>query len=97
MSSSLSLLARTLVRAESSKSNFVDLSVPGWAWVALIVFIAILLAVDILVIHRNAHEVHIREAAIESVVWVGLGLTFTGVIAWMFAGQGQGSAPQWST
>ena len=33
--------------------------------------------------------VEIREAAIESAIWIGLGLAFTGVIAAMFAGQGQ--------
>ncbi|MFM7490566.1 MAG: TerC family protein [Actinomycetota bacterium] len=84
------VLTAALVRAESSKSKFVHLSVPGWAWVALIVFIAILLAVDILVIHRNAHEVHIREAAIESTVWISLGVAFTAVIAIAFGASASG-------
>ncbi len=83
-------LSHALVRSESTKSNFVDLSVPGWAWIALIVFIAILLAVDILVIHRNAHEVHIREAAIESTVWISLGVAFTAVIAIAFGASASG-------
>ena len=47
---------------------------------------------SLLVFHRKAHVVEIKEAAIESAIWVGLGLAFTGVIAWMFAGQGQGGA-----
>lgn len=76
--------------ASSTSSNFVELSVPGWAWVALVVFIAILLAVDILVIHRNAHEVHVREAAIESAAWISIGLAFTGVIAIAFGGAASG-------
>jgi tellurite resistance protein TerC len=50
------------------------------------------LLVDLLVFHRKAHVVEIKEAAIESAIWVGLGLAFTGVIAWMFADQGQGGA-----
>ena len=55
----------------------------------LVGVIATALLVDLLVFHRKAHVVNIREAALESVVWVGLGLAFTGVIAWMFADQGQ--------
>jgi tellurite resistance protein TerC len=58
----------------------------------LIGVIAVALLVDLLVFHRKAHVVEIREAAIESAVWVGLGLAFTGVIAWMFSGQGEGGA-----
>jgi tellurite resistance protein TerC len=83
-------LSHVFVRAESSKSNFVDLSVPGWAWIALIAFIGVLLMVDILVIHRNAHEVHIREAAIESTVWISIGVAFTAVIAIAFGGAASG-------
>ena len=79
-----------VLRATSTNSNFVDISVPGWAWVALVVFIAILLAVDILVIHRNAHEVHVREAAIESAAWISIGLAFTAVIAVAFGGAASG-------
>jgi len=85
-----SALTHVLVRSESSKSDFVDLSVPGWAWIALLVFIALLLMVDILVSHRNAHEVHIREAAIESTVWISLGVAFTAVIAVAFGGSASG-------
>ena len=58
----------------------------------LVGVIAVALLVDLLVFHRKAHVVEIKEAAIESAVWVGLGLAFTGVIAWMFADQGQGGA-----
>ena len=76
--------------AESSKVNFVDLDVPGWAWVALLAFICVLLAVDILVIHRNAHDVGPREALIESAVWISIGLAFTGVIALAFGGAASG-------
>jgi tellurite resistance protein TerC len=70
--------------------EFVDVSVPGWAWVALIGFMCVLLAFDILVVHRKAHDIHIREATIESAVWIALGLAFTGVIAWSFGGAAAG-------
>ena len=74
----------------NSELNFVELSVPGWAWVTLIAFICALLAFDILVVHRKAHDVHIREAAIESTVWISLGLAFTGVMALAFGGAAAG-------
>ena len=78
-----------VVGAGAASENFVDVDVPAWAWPMLVGVIATALLVDLLVFHRKAHVVNIREAALESVVWVGLGLAFTGVIAWMFAGQGQ--------
>ena len=82
----------SLVSAASDNTNFVDVDVPSWGWPMLIGVIAVALLVDLLVFHRKAHVVEIREAAIESAVWVGLGLAFTGVIAWMFSGQGEGGA-----
>lgn len=69
---------------------FVDITVPGWAWVALVGSICALLAFDILVVHRKAHEVHIREAAVESAVWISIGLAFTGVVALAFGGGAAG-------
>ncbi len=79
-----------LISEASDTSNFVDLSIPGWAWVALLGFISLLLAVDILVIHRKAHDVGPREALIESAVWISLGLAFTGIVAWGFGGAAAG-------
>jgi tellurite resistance protein TerC len=79
-----------LANAGDSQRDFVDLSVPGWAWLALLAFVCVLLAFDILVVHRKAHEVHIREASIESAVWIALGLAFTGVIAVAFGGAAAG-------
>lgn len=73
--------------------SFADVDVPVWGWFLLVGAIVAALLVDLLVFHRRAHVVSLREAAVESAVWVGLGLAFTGVVAWMFAGQGQGSAP----
>ncbi|NDE20544.1 MAG: TerC/Alx family metal homeostasis membrane protein, partial [Actinobacteria bacterium] len=79
------------IAATPGGGDFVDISVPAWAWPALIGVIAAALLVDLLVFHRKAHVVNLREAAIESAVWVGLGLAVTGVIYAMFAGQGEGS------
>jgi tellurite resistance protein TerC len=74
-------------------TDFVNVAVPAWGWLLLLFTIVVALLVDLLVFHRKAHVVKLREAAVESAVWVGLGLGFAGVVAWMFAGQGAGSAP----
>jgi tellurite resistance protein TerC len=73
-----------ILAASSARENFVDITVPEWGWPMLLLVIAVLLLVDILVVHRRAHVVELREAAIESAVWIGLGLSFTLVIGLMF-------------
>ena len=84
----LSLLAN----AGDSQRNFVDLSVPGWAWVALVGCVVVFLLIDITVIHRRAQEVTTKRALLESSVWIGLGLAFTGVVATAF---GRGAAGEY--
>ena len=74
----------------AAEGDFVELDVPLWAWGALIAFIVLLLLVDLVVFHREAHDVHTREAAIESVVWVSIGLAFTFVIWFGFSGAAAG-------
>ncbi len=76
--------------AANSDDNFVSLDVPGWAWLALIAFIVFLLVIDLVVVHKEAHEVKTREAAIESVAWISVGLGFTLVVWWAFSGAAAG-------
>jgi tellurite resistance protein TerC len=52
-------------------------------WVVLIAVVGGMLALDLLVFHRDSHVVSILEAATWSVVWIALGLGFGGlVVAW---------------
>lgn len=44
-----------------------------------------LLLVDLLVVHRSAHEISLREAALTSGIWVALGLGF-GAVVWQALG-----------
>jgi len=73
-----------LIAAGSGRENFVDITVPSWGWYMLLGIIGALLLFDILVVHRRPHVAHVKEAAIESAVWVGVGVGFTFVIWWMF-------------
>jgi hypothetical protein len=51
-------------------------------WIGFTVLVLGLLALDLGVFHRDAHEVSFREALGWSVVWVSLALAFNGWLAW---------------
>ena len=53
---------------------------PLWLWLAVIAFIVVMLAID-LVAHRKAHVIGVREAAMWSAIWIALGVGF-GAIVW---------------
>ncbi len=59
-------------------------------WAGAVALILGMLAVDLFLFHRDAHEVSAREAATWTMVWVALGLGFGAVVAWRF-GMGFGA------
>jgi tellurite resistance protein TerC len=59
---------------------------PG-LWLAFTAFVLAMLALDLGVFHRNAHEVRVREAAIWSVVWVGMAMAFNVWVGLEFGSQ----------
>ena len=60
-----------------------------WLWVVFNGFVLGMLAVDLFVFHREAHEVRSREAAVWSAVWVALALLF-GAGVYRFMGRDAG-------
>lgn len=56
----------------------------------LIGLIVVLLVVDLVVFHHEAHEIKTKEAAVESAAWISIGLAFSLVIWWWFGGQATG-------
>jgi tellurite resistance protein TerC len=62
------------------------MSVPLWAWAAVLALILAMLAVDLFA-HRRAHVVEVREAAAWSAIWVALGVGFGAVIWWVYGAQ----------
>jgi len=81
----------SLISAGSgSSSGKVDLVIEGWHWPLLLGVIGAMLLIDILVVHRNAHEIHTKEAAIESAVWISVGLLFGLVMLWEFGSAAAG-------
>ncbi|MFP5328224.1 MAG: TerC family protein [Acidimicrobiia bacterium] len=81
-----------LFAAPAGKADYVDLDIPAWAWAALTGAIVVLLLADLLIVHRKPHVISFKEAAIESAVWVALGLSFIGVLFWW---QGGGAAGEY--
>ena len=69
--------------SSGSRENFASFDVPIWVWFAFLALISVLLIVDLLLVHRTPHAPTTKEAAIESAVWISIGLAFTGaVFAW---------------
>jgi TerC family integral membrane protein len=66
-------------------------TVPFWVWVAFVAFVIAMLAMDMLVLHRRAHEMSLREAGAWSAVWVAIGLIFGGLL-WAWEGEGTAQA-----
>lgn len=63
-------------------------------WAAFLAMVGIMLALDLGVFHRNAHEVGRREALTWSVVWIGLGLVFNAGV-YFISGTSRGL--EWTT
>ena len=55
----------------------------AWPWIAFNAFVVAMLALDLLVFHRKAHEVSIKEALLTSAGWIALALAFNvGLYFW---------------
>ncbi len=57
-------------------------AMPPWAWGAFFAFIIAMLALDLGVFQREAHEMKMREALAWCVVWVSLALAFNTALWW---------------
>ncbi len=60
-----------------------------WIWSAFAAAVAVLLLLDLLVVHRDAHAVTVPEAGILTAVWLLLRVAFAGVLwCWQTAAAG---------
>lgn len=76
--------------AASQPGGKVDLDLAGWHWPVLLGVLAALLLVDLLVVNKEAHEIHTREAAITSAIWIAIGLAFSFFMLWQFGSRATG-------
>ena len=79
-----------IAAAAKSSQDFASFDVPAWVWLALISTIVVMLVVDLLLVHRTAHVISIKEATIESAIWISIGLAFGVVLLVWQGGQAGG-------
>ena len=79
--------ALVVAATEGAAREFASFEVPLWVWLSLIGAVVAMLIVDLLLVHRTAHVITMREAAIESAVWISLGLAFGVVLLFWQGGQ----------
>jgi len=56
-----------------------------WTWVAFVILILLLLALDLSVLNRRPHTIKMREALGWSALWIALGVAFSGFIYWAYS------------
>jgi len=78
------------VSESSSKDNFADFDVDLWVWGVFLAVVVVLLVADLLLVHKTAHVISTREAAVESAIWISIGLAFTFVVWGAWGGQAAG-------
>jgi len=78
------VMLSTAVESASPFFAIVDTlpALPWWAWGGFFLFISAMLALDLGVFQREAHEVKMKEALGWCAVWVTLALSFNGLIWW---------------
>jgi tellurite resistance protein TerC len=79
-----------LVTQDALEQKFANFDVALWVWFALVAGIVALLVADLLLVHRTAHVITIKEATIESAVWISIGLLFGVLIIVWQGGQAGG-------
>ena len=62
---------------------FVDwLGTPLWLWLSFLGIVAMMLAIDLGVVHRKSKEIGVKESLLTSAVYILLGVAFGGWIWW---------------
>ena len=78
-----------ILSAAKASEQLVRFDLPPWLWPTFLAAVVVMLLVDLLVLHRDAHAISLREAAVSSAVWISLGLGFTAVV-WVVLGSDAG-------
>ncbi len=80
----------TRLVSESDDQNFANIDAHAWQWAVFLGLVVTLLVADLLILHRKPKEMSLKEAAVESAVWIAIGLAFTAVVGIWFGGQAAG-------
>ena len=60
---------------------------PLWMWLGFLGLVVALLAFDLGVLHRDGHEIEVRESLLLSAFYIALGLAFGGFVWWQLGTQ----------
>lgn len=60
---------------------------PLWMWLGFLGLVVALLAFDLGVLHRDGHEIEVRESLLLSGFYIALGLAFGGFVWWQLGAQ----------
>lgn len=60
---------------------------PIWMWLGFLAIVAGLLAFDLGVLHRDGHEIEVRESLLLSAFYIVLGVSFGGLVWWQLGAQ----------
>ena len=52
----------------------------SWFFIGFIVFVIVVLTLDLTVFHKRDHEVSVKEAALQTALWVGLAMGFAALL-----------------
>jgi tellurite resistance protein TerC len=78
-------MSTLLAASRSGDVPGADIHAESWMWAAFLALVIVLLLADLLLFHRKAHEISMREAAITSTFWILLGVGFSAAI-WALLG-----------
>ena len=56
-------------------------------WIGFIIFVFVMLALDLWIFNKKAHEIKTKEALIWSAIWIGLAAVFSGLVAHWFGSE----------
>lgn len=62
------------------------LGMPLWVWLSFITLVLVVMALDLGILHREAHVVSFKESLTMSVLYIMLALAFAGVVYWLYDG-----------
>lgn len=60
------------------------LGMPVWVWLSFISVVLLILAFDLGVLHREAHEIGVKESLWMSALYIGLGLLWAVAVWWIY-------------
>ena len=90
MLAALTIPVSVLASEGGNDQNFADLHVEPWVWATFLAVVVVLLVADLLLVHKTAHVITTKEAAVESAIWISIGVSFTFVVWGVWGGQAAG-------